>query len=81
MPLWTGGEGRGVGHGGSLPKYPRGSFLNDLKRFLVEHDQVTEALVYLRRPKTIENPCFRWLTPQATTDDLLQFADLIEAAA
>jgi len=58
-----------------------GSFLNDLKRFLVERDLVSEALAYLRRPKTLENPCFRWLTPKATATDLIAFAEMIEAAA
>ena len=58
-----------------------GSFLNDLKRLLVDRDQVDEALAYLRRPETVESPSFRWLTPNATTADLLSFAEMIDAAA
>jgi hypothetical protein len=55
--------------------------MNDLKRYLVERDQVAEALAFLRRPEAIENPCFRWLTPQAAAGDLVAFAEMIEAAA
>jgi len=58
-----------------------GRFMNDLKRFLVEHDQVDEARAFLRQPEAIENPCFRWLTPRAKSGDLLSFAEMIEAAA
>jgi hypothetical protein len=61
--------------------FDAGTFMNDLKRHLVEHDQVAEALAYLRRPEAIENLCFRWLTPTATAADLLTFANLIDLAA
>ncbi len=55
--------------------------MNDLKRFLVERDQVADALSFLRRPGTVDEPCFRWLAPEATAGDLLSFAEMIEAAA
>lgn len=61
--------------------FSAGTFMNDLKAFLVETDQVSDALAYLRRPGTIEHPDFRWLTPNATAKDILYFAELVEAAA
>ncbi len=61
--------------------FSAGTFMNDLKRFLVEHDCVDEALAYLRRPETVDNLNIRWLCPNATEADLLAFAELIDAAA
>jgi hypothetical protein len=58
-----------------------GPWLEHLKGYLVAHDLLDWALLYLHAPETASTPCVRWLTsdpeapPQA--EDLHHFADVL----
>jgi hypothetical protein len=54
-------------------------WLEELKGWLVRRGLVAPALAYLRRPETVDEPCLRWLTPEATSQNLLAYAEALEA--
>ncbi len=57
-----------------------GRWMNELKGYLVERDLVSPALDRLRQPDLLIDPCVQWLTPGATREDLMSYAEAIEAA-
>lgn len=57
-----------------------GKWMEELKGYLVRRDLVTPSLEFLQRPELIDDPCVRWLAPEATQQDLLEYAELVDAA-
>jgi hypothetical protein len=56
-----------------------GKWMEELKGYLERRDLVRPALDYLRQPALLDDPCVRWLTPGATQQDLIEYAEAIEA--
>lgn len=54
--------------------------MNELKGYLVARDLVSPALDRLQQPDWLDEPCVQWLTPRATQEDLMSYAEAIEAA-
>ena len=60
--------------------FSAGKWMEELKGYLVQRDLVRPALDYLRQPTLAGDPCVKWLAPKARQRDLMEYAELIDAA-
>lgn len=60
--------------------FSAGRWMEEVKGFLVRRGRVEAALAYLRQPGLSDEPCLRWLAPDADPVRIAEYAALLDAA-